>query len=81
MNYYAIATDQQSSFFAREHTVGILVANSIKKAVTSASDPKVYASYGMTGSRKPGLRLSVYSRRNFSGDASVHIVPAPQISW
>jgi hypothetical protein len=24
-----------------EHTVGIVVANSIKKAVTSASDPKV----------------------------------------
>ena len=35
------AAGAQGSDAAREHTVGIVVANSIKKAVTSASDPKI----------------------------------------
>jgi hypothetical protein len=37
-DYYKLDTDPLPSFFAREHTIGIVLADSIKKSVSAASD-------------------------------------------
>jgi len=37
-DYYKLDTDPVPSFFAREHTIGIVHADSIKKNVSTVSD-------------------------------------------
>jgi hypothetical protein len=38
-DYYRIETDPVPSFFAREHTIGIVLADGIKKNASTVSDP------------------------------------------
>jgi hypothetical protein len=39
-NYYKLDTNPENSFFAREHTIGIVLVDSIKKPVSSETDPQ-----------------------------------------
>jgi hypothetical protein len=50
-NYYKLDTNPENSFFAREHTIGVVQVDSIRRNVSSETDP----SPGGTVKRSSGV--------------------------